>query len=193
MRELPAINRLIWQGRGVQPEAAISSRDFLREVKAPPARSNPGKVNVTSGAPRSRYCLSHFRLLSATSKPTGQKLAEGRFFACVRCVCMNRSSAMGAGGNKPRTKITTGFRSAAAAAICARKPSPSHRRSLRDSHYSLIARSQALRRYFLGRLHMGGRRARSEKIQIALLIHPLCGDGFELWIPRGRCFRSCAA
>ena len=30
-------------------------------------------------------------------------------------------------------------------------------------------------------------------IRIALLIHPLCGDGFELWIPRGRRFRSCAA
>ena len=57
-----------------------------------------------------------------------------------------RSPAMADGANKLTTRVTTGLRLAAASARGAKKPFLSVF-SLPYTHYSLMARSEALRRY----------------------------------------------
>jgi hypothetical protein len=59
------------------------------------------------------------------------------------------------------------------------------------SHYSLIARSQALQRYFVERRGWEAA-APTFKDPQRVTIHPLCADGFEVWIPLGHHFRSYA-
>jgi hypothetical protein len=71
----------------------------------------------------SRFCLSHFRLRRATSRSIGSRLVEGRSCANARFVSAIRLSVMAVAGNRRTTKIMTGFRFGAGAAICATRRS----------------------------------------------------------------------
>ena len=65
--------------------------------------------------------------------------------------------------------------------------------SLPYCHYSLIARSQALRKYFVEGIAAGNRRHPPSKIQNGWPMPPRCADGSEVWIARSRRFRFCAS
>jgi hypothetical protein len=128
----------------------FSSRDFLREVKAPPARSNPGKVNVTSGAPTVTIL---FIALSTAQCNLEADWAEGGGGPILRlCPVCLRESIVGHGRRRKQAhdedhdwiQIRRGRCN-----LCAKTFTFLPPFSLPYSHYSLIARSQALRRYFL--------------------------------------------
>ena len=127
------INRLISAYDGVQPGCDILFQSgFSLGGEGPVPRVQIlARSTRRAGPPGSRYSLSHFRRRGAIWKPIGSRLMEGRSCANVPFACATRSSVMAVAVNRPTTKITTGFRSAAAFAIGVKRRSPFCRRSLR--------------------------------------------------------------
>jgi Domain of unknown function (DUF6431) len=120
------------------------------EVKAPPARSNPGKVNVTSGAPRVTVL---FIALSPAQCNLEADWAEADGGPILRqCPVCLRESIIGHGHRRKQAHDEEHDWISIRRGLCNQCGktftflplfSPPY------SHYSLIARSQALRRYFL--------------------------------------------
>ena len=129
-RELSVINRPTRVTSVPSWEAIFfSSRTFsggVGSIFGPRSwQSRPG-----AEPPWLRFCLSHFRQRRTTSKPSGRRRTEVRSFADVRSVCAIRSSAMAAEESRHMTKITIGYRPAAAFVIAAARHSLSCRHSL---------------------------------------------------------------
>ena len=96
-----------------------------------------------------RFCLSHFPSRCTRSKTIGPEAATRSSCGAAPFVKAIRSSARDAAASRPTISITTGLTSVAVAAPVAGRPSPSSRCSLPYTHYSLLARSQALQRRFV--------------------------------------------
>jgi len=128
----------------------FSSRDFVGEVKAPSSRSDLGKVNARSGAPRVTIL---FISLSAAQNNFEADWAEVGGEAILRqCpVCLS-DSIIGHGRRRKQAhdhdhdwiQVRRGLCNLCRKTFTFLPPfSPPY------CHYSLIARSQALRRYFV--------------------------------------------
>lgn len=183
--EFSVINRLISANDGVQPDAIFSSsRDFRLGGEGPGPRVQIlARSTRRTGPPGLRYSLSHFHRRRASWKPIGSRLTEGQSCVSVPFACAIRSSVMAVVANRPTTRIMTGFRSAAAIAIGAKRRSLSLPPfSPPYCHYSLIAWKVTPGKLPLPR----------SKILIAWRIPPRCADGSAVWIRPGRPFRFCA-
>ena len=144
--------------------------------------------HTTAEPPLLRFCLSHFRPRSTTSKPIGPRPAWKPFCAAARYVPKTPSSAMAVAANRHTMNTTIGSGFGAAVAGLATRHSPSCRPSLLPTAITVsspAARrcSAASRKADPGRL----RRPRS-KIRIVWPIPPHCVDGSTPWIPRNRRF-----
>jgi len=119
-------------------------------VKAPPARSNPGKVNVTSGAPTVTILFIALSTAQCNLEADWAEAGGGPILRlCPVCLC---ESIIGHGRRRKQAhdedhdwiQIRRGRCNLCSKTFTFLPPfSPPY------THYSLIARSQALRRYFL--------------------------------------------
>ncbi len=119
-------------------------------MKAPPARSDPGKVSVTSGAPT--VTILFIALSTAQCNLEADWAEAGGGPILRQCPLCLRDSIIGHGRRRKQAhdedhdwiQIRRGLCSLCGKTFTFLPPfSPPY------SHYSLIARSQALRRYFL--------------------------------------------
>jgi hypothetical protein len=128
----------------------FSSRDFTREVKVPPASSDLGKANIASGAPTVTIL---FISLSAAQYNLESDWAEAGAEVILRhCPICAQDSIVGHGRRRKQAHdeqhdwigIRRGLCNRCGKTFTFLPPfSPPH------GHYSFIARSQALQRYFL--------------------------------------------
>lgn len=123
---------------------------LFEEVKAPPARSSPDKVNATSGAPT--VTILFIELSSAQCNLEADWAEDGGAPILRLCPVCRRESIIGHGRRRKQAhdedhdwiQIRRGRCNLCAKTFTFLPPfSPPY------THYSLIARSQALRRYFL--------------------------------------------
>jgi len=131
--ELSAINRLIEAEEGVPVERRYSFPVgiFTREVKGRLFEFGSWERPTSrAGPPRTRYCLSHFPLPRATSKPIGPRRARISFCAGARFVSRIPLSVTVAGANRlmMHTTIGSGFAAAFAADAARRSRSCRHSR-----------------------------------------------------------------
>jgi hypothetical protein len=131
--EFSAINRLIAAEEGVPVERRYSFPVgiFTREVKGPLFEFGSWERPTSrAGPPRTRYCLSHFPLPRATSKPIGPRRARISFCAGARFVSRIPLSVTVAGANRlmMHTTIGSGFAAAFAADAARRSRSCRHSR-----------------------------------------------------------------
>jgi hypothetical protein len=165
---------------------------FYSGDEGPALEFDLGKANVGSGAPRSRYCLSHFPPRSTTSNRIGPMRARKSFCATARFACRIPSSVMGAGVNRLMMSTTIGSGFAAVFATAAAKHSPSCRRFLRPT--AITASSLAARHYSATswKAVAGKTPPPPSKTRIAWWIPPPCAGGSAIWILLGRRFLLCA-
>ena len=146
-----------------------------------------------AGPPRSRYCLSHFPPRRATSKSDWAEAgAKVILRHCPICV---QDSIVGHGRRRKQAhdehhdwiRIRRGLCNRCGKTFTFLPPfSPPY------GHYSLIARSQALRRYFVEGRCWEDAAPRGQRSRIAWPIPPRCADGSAVWILLSRRFRVCA-
>jgi hypothetical protein len=144
-----AINRLIprWSvGSGILFQLGFC----WRLGEAPSSFRTLARSTRRAEPPRSRYCLSHFRLRRATSKAIGsrsvesQSCADAPFVSAIQSSGMARRRKQAHDEDHDWIQIRRGLCNLCGKTFTFLPPfSPPY------GHYSLIARSQALRRYFL--------------------------------------------
>ena len=172
----------------VQVRCSFSVEIFFEEEGSAPV-ADLGKVAGRAKPPLLRFCLSHFRRRSTTSKPIGLRRARNSSCGDARFVPRTPSLVMAAAANRLmiNTMIGSGF--GAASAIAAARRSPSCRPFLLPT--VITASSPAARRYSATswKTVPGKLRPRQSKIRIASPIPRRCGGGSAVWIPHGRRFR----